>query len=275
MSPDSAVGSDSSHARPTSRGRACCVSLRLGRGRALTAAGPRAEACRLRGAGRRCLAPAGQGALRGAGLTLFALRAKALQSGAPDFGVSREKRVLGRFARQENSPARRGTELRGTSHRRCFSQRTFGAGRAVETNFSPFAAFSHPQNPNFPPFPPPPHPPNHPAGRPAGSARTRSRVQTLENPFWEATPSLRSPRPPKTAAGERPLLVGRSPSAPTPAPSGTHRSTPAPCSWGGCASTRSRRHCLPALPAPLLVGRAFVNSEPKALTAGQCRPAQI
>ena len=85
-----------------------------------------------------------------------------------------------------------------------------------------------------------PVPRNHPAGRPAGSARTRSRVQTLENPFLgdgSRFPAAPSPN----AAGGRPLLLGLSPSTRFTAPTGTKRSTPAPCSWGGCASTSSQR----------------------------------
>ena len=78
-------------ARPTSRGRARCVSVRMGRRCGQTAAGPRAGACRLRRVGRRCLALPGKGRCRCAGSTLFALRAKALQSGAPDHGVSRKE----------------------------------------------------------------------------------------------------------------------------------------------------------------------------------------
>ena len=78
-------------ARPTSRGRARCVSVRMGRRWEQTAAGPRAGACRLRRVGRRCLALPGKGRCRCAGSTLFALRAKALQSGAPDHGVSRKE----------------------------------------------------------------------------------------------------------------------------------------------------------------------------------------
>ena len=78
-------------ARPTSRGWARCVSFRMGRRWEQTAAGPRAGACRLRRVGRRCLAPVGKGRCKCACSTLFALRAKALQSGAPDHGVSREK----------------------------------------------------------------------------------------------------------------------------------------------------------------------------------------
>ena len=68
-------------------------------------------------------------------------------------------------------------------------------------------------------------------------------------------PKARRPRPkrrlpvPQNAAGGRPLRVGLPPSVHTTAPSEPKRSTPAPCSWGGCASTRSRRHWLPALPA--------------------------
>ena len=78
-------------ARPTSRGLARCVSVRMGRRCGQTAAGPRAGACRLRRVGRRCLAPVGKGRCRCACSTLFALRAKALQSGAPDHGVSRKE----------------------------------------------------------------------------------------------------------------------------------------------------------------------------------------
>ena len=91
MPPARAVGSVFTRPSPTSRGLGRCVSFRMGRGREQTAAGPRAGACRLRGVGRRCLAPVGKGCCRYAGSTLFALRAKALQSGAPDFVVSREK----------------------------------------------------------------------------------------------------------------------------------------------------------------------------------------
>ena len=90
----------------------------MGRGREQTAAGPRAGACRLRGVGRRCLAPVGKGRCRYAGSTLFALRAKALQSGAPDHGVSRERAGFSeRFAHQGTLPARRGTRERAAPRR--------------------------------------------------------------------------------------------------------------------------------------------------------------
>ena len=58
------------------------------RGRENDAALPQQGAAGVQG--RRCL-PCGQRRCRGADSTLFALRAKALQSGAPDHGVSREK----------------------------------------------------------------------------------------------------------------------------------------------------------------------------------------
>ena len=145
----------------------------------------------------------------------------------------------------------------------------------------------------FPPFPSPPHPPNHPAGRTAGSARTRPRVQTLENPILGSGSRFPAASIPQNAAGGRPLLVGLPPSTPTTAPFGTKRSKTAPCSWGGRASNPRQRHCQPALPArrrtasargpsavyalcrrsrnetkrpcPLLVGHGRVNTAPKAL----------
>ena len=92
-----------------------------------------------------------------------------------------------------------------------------------------------------------------------GFPRQASRRASL--PVFPASPggspaaplsSFLSPPPPpqKTAAGERPLLVGRSPSARTTALSETKRSTPTPCSWGGGASNPSRRHWQAALPPP-------------------------
>ena len=50
-------------ARPTSRGRARCVSVRMGRRWEQTAAGPRAGACRLRRVWATLPCPSGQGAL--------------------------------------------------------------------------------------------------------------------------------------------------------------------------------------------------------------------
>ena len=62
--------------------------------------------------------PLGKGRCRCAGSTLFALRAKALQSGAPDHGMSRERAGFSeRFAHQGNLPARRGTGERAAPRR--------------------------------------------------------------------------------------------------------------------------------------------------------------
>ena len=92
--------------------------------------------------------------------------------------------------------------------------------------------------------------PGSPAGGagPAGSARTRSRVQTLENPFLGDGSRCFPAVPVPNAAGGKSLLVDLPPSARTFAPFGTKRSKPAPCSWGGLASTRSRRRWPAALP---------------------------
>ena len=267
----SAFGIVLTSARPTSRGQALCVSFRLGRwceqtavcdgaprNRGVLAALPflRKSAVpgivpvagfpsslqgrgfrpfyRLRrasvgnrprhGCGYSRLPPMRKGRLGGndaslprgariccwcAGSTLFAPAGqKRFRDGAPDFGrVAGESGALERFAHQERLAGAPG-------------ERKHAVLRSMR----------------------PPRPRNHPAGRTAGSARTRSRVQTLENPlfgdggrFHAASPSPKTPQ----AAG--PLLVGLPPSARSIAPSGTNRSTPAPCSWGGCASTSSQR----------------------------------
>ena len=73
-----------------------------------------------------------------------------------------------------------------TPHRHRFSAANIRRMRPTPAS-SP-ASFQHSALPVAASFP------NHPAGRPAGSARTRSRVQTLENPFLGN--SLRFPQPP-------------------------------------------------------------------------------
>ena len=404
MPPASAFGSVFTRPSPTSRGLGRCVSFRMGRGREQTAAGPRAGACRLRGVGRRCLAPVGKGRCRYAGSTLFALRAKALQSGALDHGVSRERAGFSeRFAHQGNLPARRGTgeraaprrgrrytpsrrqnapfsrqnlphhptaanaalykarlmpvaeNLPGTRPRPAFRAclrpiraclrpipchlrpshtfcgllmslaavpclllpiRAFMASAPFVAHPAPFTTFPHllwplrafyclsvpvsvlfapltaiprlftaypclftaflrlftaypcllwlshaclrpfctfygpsaPAKVSFPPFPLPPHLPDLSAGRTAGSARTRSRGQPLENPFLENGLHLSRLHVSQNAAGGKPLLAGLPPSIPAFAPFGTKRRTPAPCSWGGRSSTSSQRHWPSALP---------------------------
>ena len=227
-------------ARPTSRGRARCVSFRMGRWWEQTAAGPRAGACRLR---RRALGDAalprwGKGRCKCARSTLFALRAKALQSGAPDFGrVAGESNLRGGLPIREISrrAGERGTG-RWASPRRGWRYTPSRGRNAPCLQATPSASSSCSERGTSQGTPHPPllHPPDLPAGRPAGSARTRSRDQSLENPFLGNRPS-------PNAAGGRPLLVGLPPSTRSTAPTGTKRSTPAPCSWGGRASTRSRR----------------------------------
>ena len=147
----------------------------------------------------RCLAPLGQGALP---VCVFdavcPCGAKALQRGAPDFA--------GRFAHQETFPARRETGNGAIVH--------FPAGWRCMPSHGRNAPFSRQNLPH--------HPtaanaalyktrliPHHPAGRTAGSARTRPRGQPLGNPFLgDGNRFPRGSRPP-TAAGGKPLLVGR------------------------------------------------------------------
>ena len=88
----------------------------------------------------------------------------------------------------------------------------------------------------------PPSPRNHPAGGTAGSARTRSRVQTLENPFL----------------GERPRF------SPLPRlPKRRRRQAPARGLAVVYAHDRPKRNEAQRI-RPLLVGRMRVESEPTA-----------
>ena len=205
--------------RPTSRGRARCASFRMGRQSEQTAAGSRAGACRLRrcALGDAALPRRGKGRCKCAGSTLFALRAKALQSGAPDFGVvAGENRELWRFAHQERLAGAPG-------------ERKHAVLRSMR----------------------PPSSRNHPAGRTAGSARTRSRDQSLENPFLgERQPFPRSPRPQRR-----------------------RRQAPARGLAAVYSHHRSKRNETKR-PSPLLVGLGRVYFEPTALaggTAALCR----
>ena len=101
----SAFGPMETRARPTSRGRARCVAVRMGWQREQTAAGPRAGACRLQrhALGDAALPRRGKGRCQCAGSTLFAPAGqKRFRVGAPDFGgVAGESRKSGRFAHQE------------------------------------------------------------------------------------------------------------------------------------------------------------------------------
>ena len=212
--------------------------------------------------------PLGKGRCWCAGSTLFALQAKALQSGAPDHGVSRERVGFSeRFAHQGSLPARRGTGERAAPRRGCRlraiprTERALLPARAPNPSFlrpfraicgpshaclRPFCTFyGHPASTkvSFPPFPLPPHLPVHPAGRTAGSARTRPRDQSLGYPFLGSGCHLpRYPRPPKRR----------------------RRQAPARGLAAVCALSRPARN-VKTRPCPLLVGHGRVDLEPKAL----------
>ena len=100
--------------------------------------------------------------------------AKALQSWRAGFWVvAGESRKSRRFARQERLAGAPGDGERGAA----------------------FYNFTHPQKPTFRPFRTPCFA-CHPAGGTAGSARTRSRDSSLENPFLGNRPvPLQSPAP--------------------------------------------------------------------------------
>ena len=160
-----------------SRGHGRCGTFQLGWQREQTAAGSGAGACRLQSGAfsDAALPPQGQGALPVCGIdAVCPVGAKALQSGAPDFGgVAGESRELGRFAHQERLAGAPGDGERGAA----------------------FYNFSYPQKPAFRPFRTPCFA-CHPAGGTAGSARTRSRDSSLENPFLGNRPvPLQSPAP--------------------------------------------------------------------------------
>ena len=98
-----------------------------------------------------------------------------------------------------------------------------------------------------------------PRGDRRGSARTRSRDQSLENPFLGNGGIVPVPRS-QNAAGGKSLLVDLPPSVRTFATFGTKRSAQAPCSWGLGASISSRRRWLPALPGHCGHSRIFVTT---------------
>ena len=182
---------------------------------------------------------AGKGRCECAYSTLFApWRAKALQSGAPDMGVSRKKAVppsalpirgLCRRAGEGEALCAlfcggHGVSALPSAHER----------RKVHRPASPAAAFF----------------PCRPAGRPAGSARTRPRDQSLGYPFLEDRPHLSpSPRPPKRR----------------------RRQAPARGLAAVCALYRPNRNETQNA-RPLLVGRAFAALEPTAPAAGTAGP---
>ena len=177
-------------ARPTSRGRARCVSFRMGRWWEQTAAGPRAGACRLR---RRALGDAalprwGKGRCKCARSTLFALRAKALQSGAPDFGVSREKQGFGMFCPSgdftgapENGERADGPLHAGDGDTRRLADGTRPASRQPQAHHPPVAnAALHKAHPNRHCF----IPQTFPRGDRRALPAPAQGINPLRIPFW-------------------------------------------------------------------------------------------
>ena len=172
--------------------------------------------------------------------------AKALQSWRAGFwSVHGKEFFAGRFAHQETFPARRGTELRGTSHRFCFSRRISGARHTVETVFSPFTSFSCPQKANFPPSPPRLLPQTIPRGERRALPAPAQGSKPLRIPFWKVASV--SPQPPSPNR-RRQTAPARGPSA----------------VYAFCRRNRNETK----RPCPLLVGRACVESEPTAPAGG-------
>ena len=274
-------------ARPTSRGRARCVSVRMGRRCGQTAAGPRAGACRLRRVGRRCLAPVGKGRCRCAYSTLFALRAKALQSGAPDFGVSREKsRVSERFAHQGTFPARRGTGERTSPRKGRSFSRTPSTPRSHN---EPLLARNGDTRHLTVKTRPSSHKTFHIYPSMANAARYKPRL--IAPAFRGEHPACLQPHLPALP------VTASSPNHPAGRTAGSARTRPRDQSLGdpflGTAyivpvsrPPKRRRRTAPARgpsavyalcrrarnetkrPSPLLMGLGRVNTEPKALAAG-------
>ena len=121
-----------------SRGHGRCGTFRLGWQREQTTAGSGAGACRLQSGAfsDAALPPQGQGALPVCGIdAVCPVGAKALQSGAPDFGLSRERAgSWGALPIRNGWQARRGTgkgPRRFTIFRTRKSQRSAPSARPV------------------------------------------------------------------------------------------------------------------------------------------------
>ena len=135
---------------------------------------------------RRCLPLRGKGASELARLILEVSRERTESRGA--------------------LPIRNGWQARRGTGGAALTARAFcgkHSRHARKTSRRPFAAFSMPAKSGVPAPPRPLFSRNHPAGRPAGSARTRSRVSSLENPFLgngSHFPTAPSPKPPQAAS---------------------------------------------------------------------------
>ena len=156
----------------------------------------------------------------------------------------------------EPLPARNGDTPHLTVKTRPSSHKTFhiypsvaNAARNKPRLIAPAFRGEHPAcvQPQFPALPVTASSPNHPAGRTAGSARTRSRVQTLENPFWGTAhvfPRLPSPKTPQ-AAGPCSWACRRL--FPPPPHSERNEASPPPAHGADLRDPRAegtgRRHC--------------------------------
>ena len=244
-----ANGAGRRHCRPPARGAGVLFSVRHPGARGKEGAVPCDAALPRRGKGRcRC-----------AGSTLFAPAGqKRFRVGAPDLGWFMGKSILwGGLPIRGAFPARRGTESGQPFIQTAFPNRRRRQAparglAAVCMHSRPKRNESQPVCPllvgqtgvNF-------EPTALAAGTagPAGSARTRSRVQTLENPFL-GTAAV-SPSPPFPQRRRR-QASARGPAAVY----SLHRPNR--------TETQSAR--------PLLVGRALVNTAPTATGRRHCRP---
>ena len=164
-------------------GALCCVSdgaaVGADGGRLGSRSLPPAKAC----VGRRCLAPQGQGALPVCGIdAVCPVGAKALQSGAPDFGLSRERAgSWGALPIRNGWQARRGT---GKGPRRFTIFRTRKSQRSAPS-----------ARPVFPTIP---------QGERRALPAPAQGIHPLRIPFWGNRRFLRRPRPPKRRRRQAP-----------------------------------------------------------------------
>ena len=208
---------------------------------------------------RRCLALPGKGRCRCARSMLFALRAKALQSGAPYFGVSRKKQGFGAFCPSGNSPRRAGERGNGLLPARVG---VFPARRQLhvlpmslspqeteirpisQTKRAPYSCktfhFIHLQQTR--PF----------TNRVSSPPRFAANIERAPKPsFPRLQKAISPPFPPPHPPSSR-LLRRRRRTAPARGPSAV---------YALCRRNRNETK----RPCPLLVGHGRVNTEPTAL----------
>ena len=117
------------------------------------------------------------------------------------------------------------------------------------TSIAPQAQLSAPAKSQLSTLPAAVSSPYHPAGGTAGSARTRSRVQTLENPFWGAAAVSPHPRPPTPQAASPCSWTCRRVCA-LPPEQKRNEASPPPARGADLRDPRAngtgRRHCRPS-----------------------------